>query len=320
MQISKEVKVGILAVAAGAMLFFGVNYLKGEDVFSPRKKYFVVFNSVDGLAASNAVYVSGINVGKVESLALMPDRNNQVLVTLDVNRDIQVGDSTVALLASSGLLGNKMVVLTLKHNAKLFESGDTIAGYKEKAMADMISEKALPIIDNLDSTILKLNKILGDRMGKSINGIMTNAEMASMDLRLTMAHSKNNFIGIVANLNALSASLKETERSVKPLLVKMNTFADSLNDLELKKVVDNATATMKNLSDISSKIDKGQGSMGMLVNDKEFYNNLNTSAKDLDNLLLDMKARPSRYIHFSVFGKKEKKSKEEKNTQPNTSK
>ena len=307
MQISKEVKVGILAVAAGAMLFFGVNYLKGEDVFSPRKKYFVVFNAVDGLAASNAVYVSGINVGKVASLELMPERNNQVLVTLEVNREIQVGDSTVALLASSGLLGNKMVVLALKHNSKLFESGDTVVGYKEKGMTDLLTEKALPIIDNLDSTILKLNKILGDRMGKSINGIMTNAEMASMDLRLTMAHSKNNFIGIVANLNSLSASLKETERSVKPLLIKMNTFADSLNDLELKKVVDNATATMKNLSDISSKIDKGQGSMGMLVNDKEFYNNLNTSAKDLDNLLLDMKARPSRYIHFSVFGKKEKK-------------
>lgn len=311
MKVSKEVKVGILVVVAGAMLFFGINYLKGEDVFSPRKKYFVIFNSVDGLSASNAVYVSGINVGKVGSLELMPERNNQVLATLEVNREIQVGDSTQAMLSSSGLLGNKMVVLLLKPNSKLFESGDTVKGYKEKAFADMLSEKALPIIDNLDSTILKLNKILGDRMGKHINGIMTNAEMASMDLRLTMAHSKENFIGIVKNLNTLSASLKETERAVKPLLLKMNTFADSLNDLELKKVVDNANATMRNLSDISSKIDKGQGSMGMLVNDKEFYNNLNTSAKDLDNLLLDMKARPGRYIHFSVFGKKEKKSKEE---------
>lgn len=312
MQISKETKVGVLAVAAGAMLFFGINYLKGHDAFSPPHKFFVVFPSVDGLAPSNPVFVSGINVGKVSSLELLQTQNNEVLVTIEVDKKIAVGDSTVALLSSSGLLGAKSVVLSLKPNTKLFESGDTVRGYKEKGIQDLISEKALPIIDNLDSTIVKLNKILNDRMGKSINGILTNAEMASMDLRLTMAHSKNNFVSIVANLNSLSASLKETERSVKPLLVKMNVFADSLNDLELKKVVDNATATMKNLSDISAKIDKGQGSMGMLVNDKEFYNNLNTSAKDLDNLLLDMKARPSRYIHFSVFGKKEKKAKEEK--------
>lgn len=316
MQLSKETKVGILAVAAGAMLFFGINYLKGHDTFSPPHKFFVIFNSVDGLAPSNPVFVSGINVGKVGSLELLQSRNNEVLVTIEVDKKIEVGDSTVAMLSSTGLLGAKSVVLVMRHNSRLFESGDTVTGFKEKGLSTILTEKALPMIDNLDSTITKINKILGDRMGKSINGIMTNAEMASLDLRLTMAHSKNNLIAITQNLNSLSASLKETERSVKPLLVKMNTFADSLNDLELKKVVDNANATMKNLSDISSKIDKGQGSMGLLVNDKEFYTNLNTSAKDLDNLLLDMKARPGRYIHFSVFGKKEKKTKEEKNGLP----
>ncbi|TAH26873.1 MAG: MCE family protein [Cytophagales bacterium] len=321
MKLSKETKVGILAITAGAMLFFGINYMKGEDAFSPRKKYHVIFNSVDGLAASNPIYVNGINVGKVGTLELLENEQHNVLATLEINREIKVGDSTIAMLSTAGLLGGKSVVLLLGNNNKLFESGDTISGMKEKGIQEMISEKALPIIGNLDTTIIRLNRILGDKMGKSINGILTNAELASLDLRYTMAHSKNNLVGITQNLNALSLSLKETERSVKPLLIKMNALADSLNDLELKKVVDNAALSMKNIAEITSKIDKNQGSMGLLVNDKEFYNNLNSSAKDLDNLLIDMKARPSRYIHFSVFGKKEKKSKEEKtNPQPSTSK
>jgi phospholipid/cholesterol/gamma-HCH transport system substrate-binding protein len=173
----------------------------------------------------------------------------------------------------------------------------------------MLSAKAMPIMANLDSTVFKLNALFGDELGLSIKNTLHNFELASHDLKLTMASSKHDIAGITNNLNALSGSLKETERAIKPLLQKMSSFADSLNDMELKKAVANANAAMKNLNEVSTKINDGSGSIGLLINDKGLYQKLDNSAKDLDLLLIDVKKNPKRYVHFSVFGKKDKEPK-----------
>ncbi|HEX8549859.1 MAG TPA: MlaD family protein [Cytophagaceae bacterium] len=319
LKLSKEMRVGLLALAAGTVLFIGFNFLKGSELFSSTKKYHVLYNNVDGLTPSNPVVLNGLAIGRVDKIKLMPEKNNRVLVTLDVNDDILLGDSTYAKLASTDLLGGKAIELTLGKNSKNYDNEDTLIGVKDQPISEMIAQKAMPILTNLDSTVVKLNAIFGDELGISIKNILHNFEIASNDMKLTMAHSRGNIEGITTNINSLTASLKETERSVKPLLTKLNQFADTLNDLQLKQTINNANTAMKNLNAITTKIEQGKGSIGALINDKALYDNLNTSAKDLDKLFVDIQKNPKRYVHFSVFGGNGGKDKDAKNAPtPNT--
>jgi phospholipid/cholesterol/gamma-HCH transport system substrate-binding protein len=310
-KITKEVKVGLLALVAGVVLYIGFNFLKGVDFFSPVKRYYIVYKNIDGLSTSNPVILNGLTVGRVNSIQLLTKRNFQILVAVDVDDALQLGDSTMATLSNSDLLGGKSIILKLGKNSKLYSNGDTLKGVTDKNLTQELAEKAMPILTNLDSTVVKLNRVFGDEMGNSVQKILHNFEIASHDLKILMSINKSNIATITTNFADLSASLKETEKSFKPLLASMNAFADSLNDLELKKTISNANIAMKNLHEVTEKINKGEGSLGALVNDKTMYNNLNQSIKDLDALLVDVKKSPKRYVHFSVFGGsgKEKKSK-----------
>jgi phospholipid/cholesterol/gamma-HCH transport system substrate-binding protein len=214
------------------------------------------------------------------------------------------------------LLGGKSILLKLGRNSKIKENGDTLTGITDKNLTQALAERAMPILSNLDSTVVKMNKVFGDELGNSIQKTLHNFEIASTDLRLTVAANKQNVTTITSNLADLSESLKETQAALKPLMAHMTQFADSLNDLHLKRIVNNANAAMKNLNEITARINSGQGTMGALMNDKAAYDNMNKSIKDLDLLLLDLKANPKRYVHFSMFGGKEKapkKSKKNKN-------
>jgi phospholipid/cholesterol/gamma-HCH transport system substrate-binding protein len=310
--LSKEVKVGLLALVSGAVLYIGFNFLKGVDFLSPTKTYYVMYVNVDGLTVSNPVQLNGLNIGQVDKIKILTKNNNKILVSLKVDEKILLGDSTFAKLSTTDLLGSKSIQLQIGKNTKIFESGDTLMGIKEQAMSELISQKALPIMSNLDSTVIKLNALFGDEMGTSVKNTMHNFELASHDLKLMVSENRTNMGQISANLVSLSNSLKETEKNLSPLLDKMNKFADTLNDLELKAMVNSAKSSMKSLEDITSKINKAEGSLGSLVNDKVLYNNLSAAAKDLDVLFLDIQKHPKRYVSFSVFGGKDKGSKKEK--------
>ncbi|MFN3404765.1 MAG: MlaD family protein [Cytophagaceae bacterium] len=308
MALSKEVKVGLLALVAGVVLYVGFNFLKGVDFFSPTKKYYVVYKEVDGLTVSNPVTLHGLAVGRVSRMELLTTRDNLILVELQVDEELQIGDSTLAFISNTDLLGGKSVDLRIGRNSRVFESGDTLIGMKEKSLTDRLGEKALPIMANLDSTVIKMNKIFGDELGTSISNTLHNFELASHNLKSIMETNKTNIATITGNLAALSVSLKETERELKPLLAKMNSVADSLNDMKLKETVSNANAAMANLNKITDKINQGQGSLGALVNDKAFINNLNTAISNMNKLVVDLKYNPRHY--FAPLGKKPGKNDE----------
>jgi phospholipid/cholesterol/gamma-HCH transport system substrate-binding protein len=320
-KVTREVKVGLLALVAGAVLYIGFNFLKGVEFFSPVKRYYIIYSNIDGLSSSNPVIMNGLNVGRVNSIQLLTNRNYKILVGIDVDDELVLGDSTIAILSNSDLLGGKEILLKLGKGSNIKKNGDTLTGIADKNLTQALAERAMPILSNLDSTVLKMNRVFGDELGNSIQKTLHNFEVASNDLRMTVSVNKQNINTITSNLADLSASLKETQSSLKPLMAHMNQFADSLNDLELKRVVNNANIAMKNLSQITAKINSGDGTMGALLNDKAAYDNMNKSMKDLDALLMDLKANPKRYVHFSVFPGKTKTPKQKKNkngAQPNT--
>jgi len=307
--VSKEIKIGVMALISGVMLYLGFNFLKGTDFFSPINTYYIWYNNIDGLTVSNPVIINGFSVGRVNKIILDQENNNKIKVEVQVDKAIQLGDSTRALLSSQDLLGGKSIVLKLGKNTRIIESGDTIIGDVEKGFMQVLGDKATPVLSNLDSTILKINAILGDETNSKIKLMLTNLVTSSESLKSMLAENRKNINGITGNLNQLTASLVETEKGLKPLLAKINQLADTLNDMELKRVVDNANNAMANLSSITEKINKGEGSLGALINDKQTVDNLNKTMKDIDALVVDLQNNPKNYL--SPLGRKSSKIKKD---------
>ena len=312
MAVSKEVKVGILAVVAGALLYVGFNFLKGIDFLSPTHTYYAVYDNIDGLQVSNPVLVNGLKVGQVNKIVLR-DTDHKLVVQMEVDNTLSLGDSTRAILASNGLLEGKAIVFHIKRHKGLLEDGDTLKAEKEKGLQDIISAKAGPVINDLDTMIVGLNNVIAQvRAEERLQRIMKNFEAISQKLDILLYDNANNLKGITTNLNKLSASLVETEKSLKPLMGKFNTLADSLNEMPLAQTVENANKSMKELSGILAEINQGQGTLGKLVKTEELNTNLNKTVADLDKLFIDVQAHPKRYVHFSVFGGNKKEKKAEK--------
>lgn len=307
MKFSKEIRVAILAIASGVILYTGFNFLKGVDLMSKTNTFYVSYPEIDGLTVSNPVMVNGLMVGRVSEIHLDQENNNSLLVTLEVDREVKIGDSTVALLSNNSLLGSKAIKLTLGKSSTIYEDGATLVGTKEQGLADVIAAKANPLIEHLDSVIVTLNSRLGAISGKQLGAIVSNLEGASFELKGILKQNAGNIHTVTGNLAQLSSSLVKTEAELKPLLLKFSALADSLNNLELKATVAKANLAMVNLSEITRKINNGEGTLGALVTDKSLHNNLNKTLTDLDSLVVDLKYNPNHY--FAPLGKKPKKKK-----------
>ena len=259
---------------------------------------------MDGLVAGNPVYVNGFSVGQVKDLELTPD--NRVKVLLQVASNVVLSDSTVAKLLNGSLLGGKSIVLVQKKGNKILVDGDSIASFVEPGMADVLMNKAEPIMQDFDKTLNSVNKILDAENQKKIAQLLINLEAITKNTNELVMANKASIAATTSNLSTLTNSLIETEKQFKPILSNLNTFSDSLKDARLKATVAQANKTMSDLDETITKINKGNGSIGKLINEDSLYVHLDKTVKDLDKLFLDMQARPSRYVHFSVFGKKEK--------------
>jgi len=300
-KISKEVKVAALAIVAVVVLYFGVQFLKGIDFFNPTNSYYVVYDNVEGLAESNQVTLSGYPVGRVSNIRVLQERNNHILVSFELNEDIVVGADAEAILRSSDLLGNKVIELNPGNVAVPSQAGDTLIGIKSQDITSELKETALPVVDSIKSTIHIVNARLGDFEDTKLklDSILSN-------IAGVIANNRRDISQITHNLNRLSATLANEEKGVAPLLAKMNVLADSLNELELSKTVAQANATLASLQATVDKLKENDGTLGKMMNDDSVYNNLNKTLIDLDSLFIDLQENPRRYVHFSLFGGKDK--------------
>lgn len=306
MKLSKEFRVGLMTLVAGVILYLGFNFLKGTDVFSKTNTFYIKYNKVDGLAPSNPVLINGYQVGKVKTLTLDQHDNNSILVSIDVSKEILVGDGTFAEI-SKDLLGSMSIVLLMGKNTKQYESGDTLKGDFQLGLMDILGKKADPIALHLDTTLVHLSKLIDDDMRTKLYGTLANLEAISAILKSTMQSGKSNLDGTFENLNTLTTNLVETEKKLTPIMTKFDSLADSLNDLELKQTVANANALLVELNKSATKISKGEGTLGALVNDKAAYTNLNKTLADLDTLLVHFNKNPNYFL--KPLGSKPKKGK-----------
>ena len=308
MTISKETKVGLLAIISFAILYLGFNFLKGKDFFSPENLYTVVYKNVEGLTAANQVSLSGMKVGQVKKVELI--EGNQVKVTLSIRKDLPLPAGTKAILSSDGLLGGKLVRLEMGKGNGIIPAGGVLMSTSETGISDLIKEKALPLINNLDSLTRSLRVITKsfEATGSSVNSLVRNSDKTvstlGNSLNATIAENRMSLAGVTANMKALSGNLMETEKSLKPLIGKFSTIADSLSALKVSHAIATTQKSLEGLQRIMAGIESGQGSMGKLLKDDSLYSNINRSLADLDKLLIDFRLAPRRYVNLSIFGKK----------------
>jgi len=307
MKISKEAKVGIMAIFAIVMLYLGFHILKGSDVFSRTYKYYVIYDNIDGLTASNPVLLNGLNVGRVQGIKLLQDRQNKLLVTLDIQKGIALPQGTSATLADGGLLGGKVIHIVMGTSASVLADNDTLIGTKEAGISALLQEKALPLATHADSLVRNLDVVAAGfkETGLILNQVLRNYDQTGNSIQGLLTENRKNLLAMTTNLNKLSASLIETEKELKPLLAKTGTLADSLNALRLGETVQTANQTIGELRQLLAGVKSGKGTAGKLVTDQTLYDNLNRTMISLNKLMTNFREHPKRYVHISVFGKKE---------------
>jgi phospholipid/cholesterol/gamma-HCH transport system substrate-binding protein len=306
---SNELKVGFLALMAFLILYFGFNYLKGNDVFSSARVYYVEYENVDGLMVSNQVMVNGIEVGKVKKVELQPTKSNKILVTLRFSQDIVLPDKTVAVLSDGALLGGKIIRLRLEGKGNLPEES-FLKGETEVGVTSLLKERAIPVIANADSLLVSFRQISTkfDNTGTYLNTLLKTSNETVSNINGSVngivADNRANVAQISANMKILSADLMETEKQLRPLLTKFNTVADSLQALRIGKTLREVDLAVVSLKKIVQGLERGEGTAGKLIKNDSLYLGLNKTLVDLDKLLLDFRLQPKRYIGISVFGKK----------------
>ncbi len=311
-KLSKEVKVGILVTGAIAALVWGMNYLKGIDVFSKQNTYYAIYSQVDGLTSSSAVILNGVKIGLIQKVEFINDNSGRILTTLKINSDVFVGKNSIARITSSDLLGGKVVSIVLDTLSQPAVDGDTLVAEVQSALSEQImplKDKAESLMLSLDSLAMSLKGAFNPQTQKSLNSsfanldkTLANLEHASESLDNLVSTDDSKLRKMINNLESITSNIKNNNEALSNALKNISTITDSLAKSNLASTINNANATLSQTASIMDKINRGEGTMGMLINNDSLYNALEKSAVDLDHLLVDLKQNPKRYVHISVFG------------------
>ncbi len=303
---NKEVKVGLFGTIALVLLYFGFNFLKGIDFLSTTDKYYAIYDNVDQLAVSNPVLLNGYAVGRVSHIKILQDRTNQVLVEIEIDSDIILGDSAIAIL-NSDFLGSKSILLGIGNKSKPHEPGDTILSEAARGIFDVFTETAEPVANNVQTTLRKLNTVLD-------NLAINSARLDTLFIKLTYTPGLVNRTLITTDerMKELSTSFKQTSdnlsatlRDLKPVIGNFKTFSDTLKRMELNKTISKTQQTLSGLNSTLAKLNSGDNTMSKLMTEDSLYVNLNRLLQNLDTLATHFDNNPKHFL--APLGKNQKR-------------
>ena len=304
MKISKEVKVGFVSIVAIAILVWGYNYLKGTNLFNANKTVYTEYPFIGGLAKSSPVIVNGFKIGLVSDVYFKGDQSGNLMVELIItDKELKIPSNSVANLISLDLLSSKGIGLTLGDSDVELVDGDTIPSHFEKSMLDDVSEQLLPmkqkaekLMISLDSTIV-VSKTTLENLNKLFD------EQNQRNLKLSLINLKTT----LEKFETFADNANTTMNTLKPTVKKYGDLADSLKQVDIKTTLEKANKSFDEITAVMQKMKNGEGTMGQLMTNDTLYQNLENATRDLDKLLIDMQANPKRYVHFSIFGRKDKR-------------
>lgn len=312
-KISKYTKLGFLILACLFILIWGINYLKGIDIFRRTTNYFVVYEKIDGLLKSSVVNINGYQVGQVTDISFLNDYSGRILVSLSLHGDYKIAKGSIAKIVSSDIMGTKSIKLEIVHSGEYYNSNDTIPGETESDLKEQVSMQVLPLkkkaeelIASFDSVLTVVTYVFNERTRENlkqsfenINRTVANIESSSAELKKIMGDGKIN--SIVNNIDSISSTIRLNSGQITNILKNMSDLSDSLTKLNISPVFAEISESVAGLNTIIQKLNTTESTAGMLINDPALYQNLNNLAGSLDLLLKDVRINPKRYVHFSAF-------------------
>lgn len=299
MKLTKEIKIALVAIVGILVMYFGINFLKGMNLFSTNNAYYMTFDDIQGLGASTPIYADGYKVGTVDGLEYDYKENGPIKVKVDIIKDLRIPQGSKAEIVKD-LMGNLQVNLLLANNPReRVEPGGIIPGAVNGGMMDKaanlvpVVEKMLP---KLDSILTSVNALLADpALAASLHNVETitsNLTVSTRELNTLMAGLNKQVPGMIGKANGV--------------LDNTNRLTANLASLDVQGTLNKVNQTLESAHQFTEKLNSNQGSLGLLMNDTKLYDNLTSTISHADSLVIDLKAHPKRYVHFSVFGRKDK--------------
>jgi len=306
---NKEFKIGLFAIASIIALVFGVNYLKGINILNDSRDFYAVYENIGGLQVGSPVLVNGYKVGMVSNIDLLTVQNQNLLVTISLDKEFEIATNTVCKIVNQDLMGTKGIALVLGDNDELVRGGDTLISGIEGSLQDEVNAQILPLkikaeelIGSIDSVMMivtaVLNKDTRENLRNSLSSLDKTFELMSQTMEKvdSMVDLNDERIAkVVQNLESISSNLESSNGEIKNILTNFSSLSDSLAKADIATV-------LQNVSDITTKINNGEGSIGLLLKDDKIYVNFEKSTRELASLLEDIKKNPSRYVNFSIIG------------------
>ena len=304
---NRELKVGLIALLSITVLVIGINYLKGINVLNNHKVFYAKYDNIGGLQVGSSVSLNGYKVGSVSEINLL--RKNNLLVTLNIEQDFDIPKNTICKIVNKDLMGAKSIDLILGDANKLAIEGDTLFSKIEGSLQDEVNAQILPLklkteelIGSIDSVMTIITAVLNKDTRKNLRNSLASLNETFEIMTQTMnkidsivIKNDDRLTRIIINLESITKNLEEGNEDIKTVLVNFASISNSLNSVDIE-------ASIKNINDITSKINNGDGSLGLLLENDEIYFNLEKSTKELAELIEDIKNNPSRYVNFSLIG------------------
>ena len=308
MKFTKEIKVGFLAVLGIMMSVFSYNYLKGINLFDKNRKFIVKYEKVDGLSVSNPVTMNGFKIGKVQKINFNSKNTRELLVDIIIDNDVIFPKTSLAELYETGLIGGKAIAIIpdYKNDSTIALDGDYLKGVIKPGLTELVNQ-ILPqvqlqieaVMKNAEIVLQNINTLFDDETKKELKSSIEDFS----NLTSSLSETSDEISKLIANN---SENLTNSLSDFRSASNNIKSITDSLNSDDIKSMTTNLNSLVNNLNSIATSLKNSDGTAGKLINDKSIYDNLENATNQLNRLIEDIKLNPSRYINFSVFGKKNK--------------
>lgn len=317
MKLNRKTYIGIFVFAIITVFIWGYNFLKGHRIFQPQLYYYAKYEKVGGLIPSAKVTLKGFKVGQVEQVYFDTSDFKHLIVQIYMTEEIRIPEGSVAKIVSADLMGTKEIQLEFSESSAIHAPGDTLTSDVEKELMDEVNAQIAPLkfkaeelITSFDSVIIGVQSVFTEKTienlkesFRALSESLVEIEGISKEIGRFVKDEKVHVSHIIKNLDSLSTVLSNNSKNLNNMLANLSNLSDSIAAAPIKNTIALTEKAMFDVQQITRKLNSDSSSIGNLINQREFYNHLNASVVSLDSLLIDIKANPDRYIHFSVFGK-----------------
>ncbi len=315
MKFSRELKVGLIFILAIALLIWGFNFLKGKKLLSSERFFYARYQDVGGLEKSSPVYLNGLKIGHVSDVYFAPSMNGDIIIEMIITNKFPIPDNSIAKIFSEDLMGSRAIQIRMGNSTLMAETGDTLGNDIETSLKDAVNQQILPLklkaedlISSIDTMVVAIkgvfNKDVREEVVGSIRSIrhtFENLETTTEQLDTLVYDQSGRIASILYNLDMITRNLKENGDEIDIILNNLANLSDTLSHTNIRQIFENLNTSVNSISEITSRIQKGEGTLGMLITDDKLYNELEKAAREINTLAEDIRLNPKRYVRISVF-------------------